>query len=513
MGRYRSRLRGVLCSLVLFLSAWVVLPSVLANDEEEDRFTSVRAKIQKIMVEESIPSIAVAVVQDGEILWEEGLGWADRENRIPATKHTVYGLASISKTLTATGLMVLVERGEVDLDRPINDYLGDVSLQGLGGDAAGATVRRVASHTAGLPTHWQTFYEDESYPMTLMDELIRRYGILVYEPGEWYQYSNLGYTALGYVVERVSGESLEFFLRKEVFLPLGMIHTAMQIGREDILPGLEKHQTQRYSQDGLPYPFLADANPGGGDIYSSAHDLVRFGMFHLKNHLPDQKAILSDATLEAMQKPVAEGIPHGIGWELDDNLLGFRTVNYNGGMDGVSTYLTLVPEQNVVVVVLVNEDTWGNPQGIRKVRQLLLQSLELGVSWDVKKKEPRSDVAFPPGADWVGEWRGSVHTYEGEESLRLWVKESGEVQVQLGSQFRTLLDQVRYRDGFLEGKMMGVLDTDDLHWEKANGRPYFLELEIRLREQRLMGQLTAETFPANPRDGVALPHWIELEKE
>ncbi len=81
------------------------------------------------------------MVKDGVIIWEEGFGWADRENRIPADEHTMYSLASISKPITTTGLMILMERGELDLDTPINDYLGDAKLKAWVGDPNDATVR------------------------------------------------------------------------------------------------------------------------------------------------------------------------------------------------------------------------------------------------------------------------------------------------------------------------------------------------------------------------------------
>src|SRR5438034_2341809 len=123
-----------------------------------DVFGAVRDLIRGRLVEQVVPSLAVAVARDGEILWEEGFGWADRENRVPATEHTMYSLASISKPITATGVMVLKERGKLDLDRPINDYLGEAKLKAWIGDAAEATVRRVANHTSGLPLHWHFFY-------------------------------------------------------------------------------------------------------------------------------------------------------------------------------------------------------------------------------------------------------------------------------------------------------------------------------------------------------------------
>src|SRR5712692_5964075 len=124
-------------------------------------FSVVRELIRTRLVEQVIPSLAVAVAWNGTILWEEGFGWADRENRVPATEHIMYSLASISKPITATGVMVLEEQGKLDLDRPINDYLGEAKLKARVppgcGDAAYATVRRVANHTSGLPLHWHFF--------------------------------------------------------------------------------------------------------------------------------------------------------------------------------------------------------------------------------------------------------------------------------------------------------------------------------------------------------------------
>src|ERR1044071_4990964 len=125
---------------------------------EADQFDQLRHSIRKQLVDTQAPSIAVAVAKDGRILWEQGFGWADRERRIAADEHTLYSMASISKPITATGLMTLVESGKIDLDRAVNDYLGAAKLHGRAGDAAQATIRRVANHSAGLPVHYQFFY-------------------------------------------------------------------------------------------------------------------------------------------------------------------------------------------------------------------------------------------------------------------------------------------------------------------------------------------------------------------
>ena len=256
----------------------------------DTQFDSIRALIQKKLVESGTPSLAVAAARDGDILWEEGFGWADREKRKKANAHTVYSLASISKPITATGMMLLRERGLLDLDSPVNRYLGEAKLKAHVGSIDDATVRRLANHSSGLGLHYHFFCEDEPYRPPSMDETIRRYGHLVTAPGERHQYSNLGYGILDYVISRLSGKDYCDFMREEVFLPLGMTRTSIQLAT-----GLRKYQAVRYGDDGLPIPFYDFDHRGASAVFSSVHDLIRFGMFHLKSHLADQKSILSDS--------------------------------------------------------------------------------------------------------------------------------------------------------------------------------------------------------------------------
>jgi CubicO group peptidase (beta-lactamase class C family) len=205
-----------------------------------DQFDGLRESIRRQLVETEAPSIAVAVAKNGRIVWEQAFGWADREKRIAADEHTMYSLASISKPITATGLMTLVQAGKINLDHPVNEYLGNAKLRGRAGDAAQATVRRVANHSSGLPLHYQFFYADEPYRPPSMDETILRYGNLVTAPGEKYEYSNLGFGILDYAISRVSGKPYEDFMREEVFLKLGLTHTSVGIG-----PGLERYEAVR----------------------------------------------------------------------------------------------------------------------------------------------------------------------------------------------------------------------------------------------------------------------------
>jgi len=458
-------------------------------------FDRVRTVIAEGLREENVASIAVAVGRDGKIVWEEGFGWADREKRIAATEHTMYSLASISKPVTATGLMILKHRGQLDLDRPVNDYLGDAKLMGRAGDARLATVRRVANHTSGLPLHYQFFHEDEPDRPPPMDETIRRYGNLVTPPGEKYEYSNLGYGILGYVVERLSGGAYEDFLREEVFLPLGLTRTSSGIG-----PRQESHHAVRYGADGLPIPFYDFDHRAASAIYSSAHDLVRFGMFHLKARLADQRQILPDSIIDEMQKPTTFGPGYGVGWNIVDRG-GRRVVSHSGGMAGVVTLLSLYPEHNTAIVVLANSRT----NLVSRVQEAIVEALLAPLA-------PRPAAGSPPAPEplpgpLAGEWRGSVHTYAGEREIVLKFLPSGDVHARLGTQLWTLLNDARISNGYLTGRFRGDIGTGD-----AARRPYVLSVSLKQRGDVLNGAVTALSVPGR-RAGNALTHWAELKKQ
>src|SRR5579871_5029854 len=220
-------------------------------------FARVRKFIREQMVARSTPSLAIAVARRGKILWEEGFGWADRENRIPATENTPYYVASISKSFTATAILILQERKLLNLDRPVNDYLSTTRVSSPAWDASQATVRRVATHTSGLTTYAQSYYAGQPISRLSADETIRRYGILFWPPGDHFDYSNLGYGILGEVVAQVSGKSYADFLRDEVFWPLGMTRASLGIG-----PGLEPYAAVRYSSQFGRQPQAESATPG-----------------------------------------------------------------------------------------------------------------------------------------------------------------------------------------------------------------------------------------------------------
>ncbi len=490
----------MLRSTALALVLAIALPATAA-----DRFDEVRTYINNGLKEQSVPSISVAVASHGKIIWEEGFGWADRERMLPADANTPYSLASISKPITATALMTLVRAGKLGLDTPANDYLGDAPLTAYVGNARDATVRRIANHTSGLPLHWQFFYADEPWHKPSMQETIRRYGILVNAPGEHSQYSNLGYGILDDIIGRTSGTDYADYMRQAVFLPLGMTRSSVDIG-----PGLQAYAATRYGEDGLPLPFYDFDHPGASAIFSSAHDLVRFGMFHLKDHLPEQKAILDDAAIDEMHRPtagekLAQGEGYGVGFSSSVKQ-GYRIVSHTGGMPGVSTSLWLVPERDLAMVVLSNASS-SLPSG---TMQRLAAAMLPG--WKVTAPTPHSPPAAPVISTALqGTWKGTLHTYTGDVPATLRFLPGGQVHAQLGDQLEALVNELEIDGSHVGGLFAGRIgtpDTDHYH--------YNVQLDLTLRGSRLSGAATAideHTGYNEPRARNALSHWIELEKQ
>jgi CubicO group peptidase (beta-lactamase class C family) len=427
-----------------------------------------------------------------------------------ADEHTMYSLASISKPMTATGLMTLVEESKVDLDAPINRYLGSAKLTSFTGEADGATVRHVMSHMAGLPLHYEFFYEDEDHAERAMDSAIARYAVLMNPPGSVYQYSNLGYGVLDEVIARVSGSSYPVFMRERVFLPLDLTRTSVHIA-----PGLEPYVAQRYWPDGKRIPFYDFDHDGGSAIWSSAHDLVRFGMFHLDMRLPEQREILTDATRTRMQQPLSPAsgtsLGYGLGWSVTSDH-GRRRVSHSGGMPGVSTVLHIYPDDRVAVVVLTNQSNNRITRIAESLAATVMPEYARQLAADVAAEPTNggtaNDAPFQPPASLIGTWQGVVRTYEGEVPMKLVVQQDGDIHATIGDQPRALLNNTAFdaRTGNLTGRLLASIPTED-----ARRHAHSVLLNVHLREGVISGQASAQTVGGTPYY-FALTSYVELRR-
>lgn len=459
-----------------------------------DPFDGVRREIESISAVENLPSMVVVVARKGEVIWEQSEGWADREAKIPATPDTLYALASISKPMTATAIMVLAEQGKLNVDSPVNQYLGQHKLRARVSDANLATIRLVASHTSGLPAYDAYFYDGQPAPS--MEQIIERYGQIMYPPGKSYVYSNLGFGVLGYVIERVSGKPYAEFMTQEIFEPLGMRHSA--IGPLPSTPS--RRVAVGYCAAGR-VPYFTMTDEGAGSIWSSARDLLRFGMFHLKEPLPDQAPIISRRNVAEMMVGTAHDPgdangkgARGFGWGIHV-ISGIRVVSHGGSMPGGASRLTLLPDQDIAIVSLTNALT----RSLGRIESAVMRALLPEVV--------RYEDTFKAPAALMGRWEGRIETHTGAVPLRLDVTAPGHIVARIGNAkpIEVFEKQLLESGELLLSEVEGSVGTPD-----AERYPYRLQFTLTPKEKSLRGVVLADPRALRDRMGSLLPYWVEM---
>lgn len=489
---------------------FVLAIGLMTPSASPGRFARVRAMILEAVQKGGAPSISIAAAEGGRVVWEESFGYADKEKKIEATPDSLYALASISKAFTGTGLMVLAEKRLLDLDKPVNEYLGDPGLTAHVGSADQATVRRMLLLEAGMPMHWNIFSATEPGRPPSQDDSIRRYGIIVNEPGGEYVYSNFAYGVLDRVISRVSGKGYAEFMTDAVFRPLQMNRTSVYVA-----PELTAYAVKNYDAAGRPLPALAYDHDGASAVHSSVHDLIRFGLFHLNNHVPGQTPILRAASRELLHRPssldasdaseIGE-IRMAMGWGVVD-LAGHRFVISSGAAPGTQSRLTLLPEQNVAVAIVCNASL-PDDLTLWKIEWETFAAMLPGFP-RIPAIPERKPAAFVPPQELLGEWQGAVHTYQGDTPVRLSARSGGEIAIEIDGQrgtpipFDTPLGPLAFRNGWLTGLFFGTIPTDD-----ARRSPHVVFLRLKLTGDTLAGTASAvavdQTF--------ALPYWTSLKR-
>lgn len=459
------------------------------------------------------PALAIAVVKDGRIILEQGFGLADTKKQTKATEHTLFSLASISKPITATGIMLLDQRGKLEIDRSANGYLGEAKIRAKVGDAADVSVNNLLNHSSGIGLHYQFYYQDDDYAIPSRDDTIRHYGIAVSKPGSGYKYCNLGYGILDYLISRHSGKPYAQFMREDVFEPLAMTNTFVGLPAERIDDAAVKYDRQGKAVE--QYGFDHD---GASAVYSSAHDLAMFALFNLGRVSKGQTAILDEDALKRLHtptNPISAGRGYGMGWATDENDSGYKTVSHTGGMPGVATRLTLVPEHGIAVVCLCNTPSSLPHKTVKKLLSVLLEDYKFDPP-NVLVQRRTLPPKFQPSKELTGTWRGSIETYEGNRRLFLWIAKDGAARVKLGSQFITLVAHTRFDNEVFTGEFAGDLQTSD-----TSRVPHLLRLVLRLEEGVLRGAVETLTDESvrwvkgervSQRGYFGLTHWAELTR-
>lgn len=285
----------------------------------------------------------VLVAQGGTILLEKGYGFADSAKKIPNTTDTRFQLASVSKTLTATAVMTLVERGKLDLQAPVSKYLADTPKiwQSI-------TLQELLSHTSGIPDYF-TFDEFNGVFDLTPDGIIavaKKYP-LSFDPGTDYEYSNTGFVILGKIIENVTGMSYGAYMRQTIFDPLQMKATGRDENNIPLAVGYASH-----GRRAKIYPITNEL--GDGDFLSTVDDMYRF------DRALYGETIVSKSVRERMFTSIGDN-NYGLGWEVD-TWKGKRVVSHSGGLNGFATEFMRFPDEDAVIIILSNLENFDATQ-------------------------------------------------------------------------------------------------------------------------------------------------------
>jgi CubicO group peptidase (beta-lactamase class C family) len=316
--------------------------AALLSADQIDRYVEARMK------RDNVPGASIAVVRDGKVIKARGYGVADVELNVPATEHTVYQWASVSKQFTAAAIVLLAEDGKLKLNDLVSRYYTNAPAVW-----SNVTVRHLLTHTSGiksytsLPGFFRTLRKDYA-PEELLD-LVRNEPF-DFAPGERWSYNNTGYFVLGLIIENVSGKSYGDFVEERIFGPLGM-KTARLNHQFEIIPNRATGYAIR-SNVVLRSEFVSPSQPyAAGALMGTVLDLAKWDAA-LYTDKP-----FSASTREQMWTPVklndGKTHPYGFGWMLGE-LRGHPFVAHGGGIHGFSTYIARFVEDKLTVIVLMN---------------------------------------------------------------------------------------------------------------------------------------------------------------
>ena len=323
-----------------------------------------------------VPSISAGIMQEGKIIWLGVKGYSDIENKIPATKESVYRIASISKAITAVAIMQLVEQGKIYLDEDARKYIPYFPAKKWK-----FTIRQLLNHTSGIRNYKSTgeFESKEFFQSTREAINYLSKDSLSYEPGTRYSYTTLGYNLLAAIIENVSGISFLEYLKKNIFEPSDMKSTFPDFQRNIIPNRVKGYAKNNYRA--LQNSALADLSikiPGGG-LLSSAEDLLKFSYSLLEEKL------ITKSTLGLIIEPTrlknGKTINYGLGYSFGTDESGKRFFSHAGTGTGFSSLLIIYPEDKISAVNLLNirDRNLGNPAND-------LISILLGKTFEKPKK-------------------------------------------------------------------------------------------------------------------------------
>lgn len=345
------RIQLLLFITVILLNPFVGKAQELRSDE------SLKSRIDNFITEsvENGYSGSVLVAKEGHVILSKGYGWADRAKKIPNSSQTVFNIGSITKQFTATAILKLLDEKRLNLSDTLSKYFPNAPL-----DKQSITIHQLLTHTSGIASQTGGFRYTEATKDEFLNEFFS--SKLLYKPGNTHTYANANYILLAAIIEKVTQQEYETFLRENLWKPLEMNRTgykSIHFNSEQLAHGYYFNYTQGewkdwgVTQEYLPYTDKHWYSIGKGDVYATIEDLYKW-------HLAlEQNKVLKKATKNLMEMPHvpendAEKSFYGYGWAIFNSSKNTKIVTHNGSNGIYFADFIRDVENDLVVIVLSN---------------------------------------------------------------------------------------------------------------------------------------------------------------
>jgi CubicO group peptidase (beta-lactamase class C family) len=358
VSRYRARFAAVSTGLVMVVAVvGCGQPAVDAHAPLDEFRAHLDASVPRLMRAYDVPGVAIALVREGRVAATAAYGFADRDRGLRLSVDAVFHTGSISKSVSAWGIMRLVEQGLIDLDDPLSQHLTGWEIPASAHSGPAITLRHALSHTAGvaLGPIGNAYPPDGVLPS--LGETLTRDLRVVREPGSGFRYSNPGFDLVELVVEQVTDRPFSLFMDDEVLRPLGM-HDASFAWREE----MRSRIPSGYDLGGAPVAPYVYATKASGGLFATVNDVARFVAASMTGPTSQGRAVLAEASARAVVAPQV-AIPGMFGVVADAYALGHfveelgdgsRAVWHGGQGHGWMTHFHAVPETGGGIVILTN---------------------------------------------------------------------------------------------------------------------------------------------------------------
>ena len=381
------------------MAALALAPALTAGAAEVSQ-ADVDELVGRHLASRHIPGATIAVVREGQVVFAKGYGLSNVELSVPATKFTVFELASMTKPFTALATLMLIEDNKLSLDDRVTEI-----LDGLPDAWNGITIRHLLRHTSGVVNYTSIdgFFDTIQKTYGKRELIGLTTGIpLDFAPGAEMRYSNTGYYLLGMVIEDISGQEYGHFLEERIFRPLDMTNTRFN-DRSRIID----NRANGYRWNGLRLRNAIAVNPmqtfAAGGLVSTVLDLVKWNAALDAGSLLDRKA--RDLMWKATELGDGRTTPYGLGWRLDP-FRSHRRVGHSGEMPGFSTYFCRFVDDELTIILLANLEKTRCDRIVESIAELYLPALREHAPKPIADTEPETTAFLRTVIEHVAQGKG-----------------------------------------------------------------------------------------------------------